>query len=100
MPLSNDEKKHLRRMGHNLNPVVTVAGNGVSEGVLAEIERALSDHELIKVKFAIGDREAKKLAMDEVCSKTGAELAQTIGHIGLFYRKAEKPNPKLSNLLR
>ena len=100
MPLSNDDKKHLRRLGHNLNPIVTVAGNGLTEGVMAEIERALTDHELIKVKFAIGDRDAKKQTMDEVCKQTGAELAQTIGHIGLLYRKAEKPNPKLSNLLR
>ena len=100
MPLSNDDKKHLRRLGHNLNPVVTVAGNGLSETVMAEIERALADHELIKVKFLVGDRDTKKQAVAEVCQNTRSELAQMIGHIALLYRKTDKPNPKLSNLLR
>ena len=100
MPLSNDDKKHLRRLGHNLNPIVTVAGNGLSENVMAEIERALTDHELIKVKFMVGDRDIKKQAVAEVCQQTHSELAQMIGHIALLYRKADKPNPKLSNLMR
>ena len=100
MSLSNNDKKHLRRLGHNLNPVMTVAGNGLSETVMAEIERALADHELIKVKFLVGDRDIKKQAVAEVCQNTRSELEQMIGHIALLYRKADKPNPKLSNLLR
>ena len=57
MTSSNEDKKHLRRLGHNLKPVVTVAGNGLSETVNAEIERALTDHELIKVKLVADDRD-------------------------------------------
>ncbi|WIO73803.1 ribosome assembly RNA-binding protein YhbY [Porticoccaceae bacterium LTM1] len=100
MPLSNHDKKQLRSIGHSLNPIVTVAGNGLTENVMTEIERALTDHELIKVKFMVPDRELKKQAVEEVCRLTKAELAQMIGHIALLYRKADKPNPKLSNLLR
>ena len=51
MTSSNADKKHLRRLGHNLKPVVTVAGNGLTENVTNEIERALTDHELIKIKL-------------------------------------------------
>lgn len=97
MTLSNNDKKHLRRLGHNLNPVVTVAGNGLSDNVLTEIDRALNDHELIKVKLAVGDNEAKQQA---ICEKLRAEVVQSIGHIVLLLRKADKPNPRLSNLLR
>ncbi|WP_461518088.1 ribosome assembly RNA-binding protein YhbY [Porticoccus sp.] len=100
MTLSNEDKKHLRRLGHNLNPVVTVAGNGLSESVLAELDRALNDHELIKVKLAVGDKEAKQLVIAEIAEKLGAEAVQTIGHIVLLLRRADKPNPHLSNLLR
>lgn len=100
MTLSNDEKKHLRRLGHNLNPVVTVASNGLSESVLAEIDRALNDHELIKVKLAVGNSEAKRQVVEAISEQLSAEIVQTIGHIVLLLRKAEKPNPKLSNLLR
>lgn len=100
MTLSNEDKKHLRRLGHNLNPVVTVAGNGLSESVLTEIDRALNDHELIKVKLAVGDKEAKQQVIAEIVEKLGAEAVQSIGHIVLLLRRSEKPNAHLSNLLR
>ena len=55
---ANQDIKQLRAIGHKLKPVVTVAGNGLTEAVYAELERALSDHELIKIKLAVGSREA------------------------------------------
>jgi RNA-binding protein len=100
MTTSSADKKYLRQLGHQLNPVVTVAGKGLNENVLLEIERALKDHELIKIKLAVGDRVAKKTVAEEICQRCKAQLVQSIGHIVLVYRKADKPNPKLSNLLR
>ena len=100
MTTSSANKKFLRSLGHKLKPIVTVAGNGLTESVLAELDRALSDHELIKVKLAVGDKERKKSTIDEICHKSKAQLVQSIGHIILLFRKADKPNPKLSYLLR
>ena len=100
MTTSSADKKYLRSLGHQLKPVVTVAGNGLTEGVLAELDRALGDHELIKVKLAVGDKETKKATVDEICLQSKAQLIQSIGHMILLFRKADKPNPKLSNLLR
>ncbi|MDG2018042.1 MAG: ribosome assembly RNA-binding protein YhbY [Porticoccaceae bacterium] len=100
MTTSSADKKYLRSLGHSLKPVVTVAGNGLTETVLAELDRALSDHELIKVKLAVGDRDAKKATIDEICQQSKSQLIQSIGHMILLFRKADKPNPKLSNLLR
>ncbi|WOX04702.1 ribosome assembly RNA-binding protein YhbY [Microbulbifer pacificus] len=100
MPLTADRKKALRTIGHNLKPVVTVAENGLTEGVAAELNRALDDHELIKVKLAVNDREVRRELIAELCQQSGAELVQEIGKIALIFRKAEKPNAKLSNLLR
>jgi len=53
MPISPARKKQFRTLGHKLNPIVTIAGNGLSENVLLELNRALDDHELIKVKLAL-----------------------------------------------
>jgi RNA-binding protein len=100
MTNSNADKKHLRRLGHNLKPVVTIAGKGLTETGGTELERALGYHELIKVKLSVGDRDAKKAMTDEICQKYDALLVQSIGHVVLLYRKAKTPNPKLSNLLR
>ena len=51
MTTSSADKKYLRALGHQLKPVVTVAGNGLTENVITEVDRALNDHELIKIKL-------------------------------------------------
>jgi RNA-binding protein len=100
MSLTSEQKKHFRTIGHNLNPLVMVAGKGLTENIQLEVDRALEDHELIKVKFAVGDREVKKQLIKELAAIVEAEVVQEIGNVALLYRKAEKPDPKLSNLLR
>lgn len=98
--LSIQERKRLRQIGHVLNPVVMLGGQGLTENVIEETNRALNDHELIKVKIAGEDREARVAAINEIAQVTGAEIVQTIGKIALLYKKAAKQNPKLSNLVR
>ncbi|WP_067585833.1 YhbY family RNA-binding protein [Endozoicomonas ascidiicola] len=100
MSLNAAKKKHFRSIGHNLNPVVMVADKGLTEGVVEETMRALNDHELIKVKFAIGDRDARQQLISQLLSATNSDLIQTIGKIALIFKPAKKPNPTLSNLLR
>lgn len=100
MPLSATEKKHFRGIGHHLKPVVMVGGNGLSEPVLAELDRALEEHELIKVKVAAEDRDTRRALVDELATRCGGEIVAAIGNIALVYRPARKQNPKLSNLVR
>lgn len=91
MPLNAAQRKNLRSQAHHLKPVVTVADKGLSETVVAEIERALNDHELIKVKLR-ADRDARKAWAKSIASQCKAELIQTIGQVASFYRKhPEKP---------
>ena len=98
MPLSADRKKQYRTLGHDLKPVVTVAGNGLSENVVDELNRALDDHELIKVKMVIADRELRKQIIAEMGKTVGAEVVQEIGKVALIFREAKRPNLKLSNI--
>lgn len=100
MALSNEQKKSLRAIGHDLNPIVTVASNGLTEGVIDELNRALDDHELIKIKVSVGDRDVKKEVIAEIIHITGAELAQQIGNTALLLRRNPKAKPQLSNLKR
>lgn len=95
--LTTERKKYLKQLGHSLKPVVTVAAKGLSETVLGELNRALEDHELIKVKLNVDD---KKAVSQHLCESVNADLVQSIGNIMLIYRAAKKPNPKLSNLLK
>ena len=94
------KRKQLRAIGHKLKPVVMIAERGVTEGVEAELERALEDHELIKVKVNAETRDDRAAIVQALSDKGSAELIQRIGNIALLYRPAQKPNPKLSNILR
>ncbi|MGA9572902.1 MAG: ribosome assembly RNA-binding protein YhbY [Lysobacterales bacterium] len=91
MPLTAAQKKNLRGQAHQLNPIVIVADKGLSESVVAEIERALNDHELIKVKLR-GDREVRKAWSLSIANRCKAELVQSIGQVACFYKRhPEKP---------
>lgn len=97
---ANQDVKQLRAIGHKLKPVVTVAGKGLTDNVLAELNRALTDHELIKVKLAAGSREARSAMAVQLCEQTGATLVQSIGNVVLLLRPSTNPDPKLSNLIK
>ena len=98
--LSIQERKRLRQIGHALNPVVMIGGQGLTENVIEEINRALNDHELIKVKIAGEDRDVRQAVIEAIVESTTAEAVQKIGKIVLLYKKAAKQNQHLSNLVR
>lgn len=100
MALSNEQKKHFKSIGHHLKPVLIVAENGLTEGVLTELERALNDHELIKVQLRLTEREDRRALIDELVATARCELVQVIGKMALIYRKNPKPNKNLSNIHR
>jgi RNA-binding protein len=87
MALTESQKKHLRGLGHKLNPVITVGDAGLSDSLLAEFESTLAHHELIKVKLRVGDREARDAAIRELAEGSGAEVVQRIGNVALLYRE-------------
>lgn len=97
---SNAELKTLKGIGHQLNPVVTIGGQGLSEAVVEELSRALTDHELIKVKIPAGSKEEREAMAMAICEATQAELVNSIGRVVLLLRENPEANLKLSNLAR
>lgn len=90
MTLSNKQKQHLKGLAHSLKPVVQLGGNGLTEGVLAEIESAISFHELIKVKIPTDDKEEKSLIMDAIVRETQAIKVQSIGHTLILFKQSDE----------
>jgi len=87
MPLTEPQRKYLRRLGHDRDPVVLVGQGGISPNLIAELDRALDDHELVKVRARVGDRETRDTILQELATSTGSELVQRIGHVALYYRR-------------
>jgi len=86
MNLNNKQKQYLKGLAHPLKPVVMLGNNGLTEGVLAEIEQALQHHELIKVKVAAEERETKTLIVEAIIRETKANNVQVIGNMLVLYR--------------
>ena len=99
-PVNSKERRQLRALAHTLRPVVTVAGKGLSDSVLQEVDRALADHELIKVKITVGDRTQRETIIGALCERSGALLVQRIGNIATLMRPNPAADPKKSNLQR
>ena len=82
-------RRELRAAAHHLHPLVTVAQKGLSPAVLAEIDRTLKAHELIKVKLQGIERGERDAILAEVCRELGCDPVQHIGNILVLWR--EKP---------
>ncbi len=80
-------RKTLKAKAHKLNPVVQIGDKGLTDQVIAEVDRALRAHELIKVRAAALDRNARDEALRLLAEKTGAEPVQHIGKVLVFYRR-------------
>ena len=91
MELSEKQKKHLRRLAHPLSAIVMLGNAGLTDGVVNELERALSDHELVKVSARVGDRDARNAALTALATRTSAHLVQRIGNVGVFFRRRKEP---------
>ena len=91
MNLTENQRKHLRGLGHALKPVVMIGNAGLTDSVAAEIDAALEHHELIKVRVRVGDRKERDQVVDGVVVRLRAALIQRIGNMALLYRPAEEP---------
>ncbi len=91
--LSPNRRRELKARAHALDPVVLIGGTGLSPAVLAEIDRGLKSHELIKVRVPGADRAGREAILEEICRQTGAQAVQHIGKILVLFRE----NPEVSS---
>ncbi len=92
--LTNNQKKYLRKLAHDLNPVVMIGQHGLSEAVLSELDSTMKKHELLKIKIRVDDRNKKKEMVDRIIKLSEALLVQIIGSVLVIYRPFEE-NPMI-----
>ena len=88
--LTSRERAHLKARAHALDPVVQTGKDGITDAVVAEIDRALTAHELLKVRIGGEDREARVALGDELCTRTGATSVDRVGKVLILWRKREE----------
>ncbi len=92
--LTNNQKKYLRTLAHDLNPVVMIGQHGLSEAVLYELDSTMKTHELLKIKIRVDNRNKKKEMVDKIIKFSEAFLVQIIGSVLVIYRPFEE-NPMI-----
>jgi RNA-binding protein len=85
-PLTARERAHLKARAHSLEPVVHTGTSGVTDRLITEVDRALTAHELIKVKIAIDDRVTRVALGDEICARTDATAVHRVGKVLILWR--------------
>lgn len=86
--LTTKQRKFLRALAHHLDPIVRIGQQGLTTGVAAETLRALSSHELIKVRIDAEGSERKQLA-GELAESTHSEVVGLVGKIAMLYRRRD-----------
>ena len=94
MKLTNNQKKYLRSIAHDLKPFVMIGQHGLSESVIAEINSTMLKHELIKIKLRVEDRDEKQKIIEKILAFSRAEIVQVIGGVLVIYRPFED-NPDI-----
>ena len=85
--LTSAERRRLRAEAHALSPVAQVGRHGVSESFVAELDRALLSHELVKVRLR-GERIERATELEEVSSRLQCAVVGTVGSVAILYRPA------------
>ena len=85
--MTSSQRKILSSAASNLNPLVIVGQNGLTDGIVQKVAKVIDDHELIKVKFNEFKEEKKELTAD-LCAKTGAECVRIIGNTAILYKES------------
>lgn len=89
--ITQKQLKQLRKLAHHLKVVVIIGQHGLTDNVMHEIDIALENHELLKVRVNAGDRDERNRIIDQIAQQTQSDVIQRIGHVGVFYRAATEP---------
>ena len=87
--LTNAQIRFLRGQAHDLKAMLQVGAKGVTDAVAAEVDLALEHHELIKIRVAAEDRDARDALIADLTARTGAALVQRIGNVAVLFKPSQ-----------
>jgi RNA-binding protein len=95
VPLTGKQRRHLRALGHHLEPVVQLGKNGLTDAIAAAVNDAIEHHELVKVRIGTECPDDRHEVAEALAKALGAEAAQVLGRTILLYRRHPK-EPKIT----
>jgi len=90
MTLTGKQKNYLRGIAHSKNPIVSIGNKGLTTAVLNEIELALAQHELLKIKLPGASKAEKTTLLENISEQSNSQIVQLIGNVGVVYRTSDE----------
>ena len=88
--MTSKQRAKLRSMANTMDPILFVGKDGVTDGTVKEAYDALEARELIKCVVQQNCELTAREAVDELCTRLGAEPVQCIGRRFVMYRDSRK----------
>ena len=103
LDITSQERSALRAAAHPLRPVVLIGDRGLSESVLKEIDLNLNAHQLIKIRIAGQEREARDAMLESICDSLSCAMVHHLGKTLIIYRpdlEAQRSKAESENATR
>ena len=88
--LTGKQKSFLRTQAHELQPIVQVGKNLVTETVVDTVVKALEARELIKISVLQNCLAEPKEVAEVIAMQADAQIVQVIGRVIILYKKSTK----------
>ncbi|WP_138159774.1 ribosome assembly RNA-binding protein YhbY [Peptoniphilus catoniae] len=88
--MKGKERAYLKSLANNIDPLIQVGKNGVTEAFLIQLDKLLEDHELVKIRVLKNSPVMAREIVEEILDKTGAEFVQQIGNKLTIYRESQE----------
>lgn len=88
--ITGKQRSYLKSLANNLTPLIQVGKNGVSDGLIEQIDVLLENHELVKITVLQNSPVTAKEIVEEILEGTGAEFVQQIGSKLTIYRESKE----------
>jgi len=96
--LTSKQRAYLRKLAHNIEPILQIGKLGASPETAAAIDEAIEARELIKISILSNCPQEPQEAAEILCKSARAQCVQVIGKKIVMYRKNyENPTIKLPN---
>jgi RNA-binding protein len=95
--LSSRQRSKLAGLAQDLEPQIHLGKGGASDGIEGQLDKLLTDHELVKLRF-VDFKESRHELARELAERTGAELVRVIGNVAVLWRRSHHPEKRRIDL--
>lgn len=95
--MNGKQRRYLKQLAHNLDPVILIGKGGVTDALLKQIDETIAKRELIKIRILNNNFDDRDVIVDQILEETGSTFVQFIGSVLTIYRPAEEPKIEIPN---